>query len=210
MNAAHYLAYVKEVVPKATDGSVDPEDFVLVLDGPHKNRVGFVQQIRDDGFLIIREPPIPEEHSDNNSMSVDSSPPPDDSDSRSAEQCQERLPVSVRPPLLTTRELIFDQALFEISRQFVVVYKGVQVNDTIQVTQGPMINRPGIVEKILDDGFLAVLDPMGITNDGVVSPFATRSFLRSVPNFSILQSERIREIRNPPPMRVYLETLASR
>jgi hypothetical protein len=41
--------------------------------------------------------------------------------------------VSVWPPLLTTCELIFDQVLFEISRQFVVVYKGVQVNDTIQV-----------------------------------------------------------------------------
>jgi hypothetical protein len=179
MTAAHYEADVKELVPWATDGSVDPEDFVLIRDGPHKRRVGFVQQIRDGGFLIIREPPIREEHVDDSPMSVHGSPPPDDCDSRSTEEVKEILPMSVPPlPLFKkTCMLIFGQVLFEVHRDRVLVYKGVRVNDSIQVMQGPMINAHGIVEQVLDNGFLLAVDPTGKPDEnGGVSLFARHSF----------------------------------
>jgi hypothetical protein len=94
MASTFYTAAEEQVVPWATDGSIDLEDFVLVMGGPHHKRTGFIDHIEEDGTLIIREPVTYEDDADDSAMSVDGSPPPDDDDSKPAGDAQEMKFVS--------------------------------------------------------------------------------------------------------------------
>lgn len=99
---------------------------------------------------------------------------------------------------------------FGVHRGLVVVYKGVHIGDTIQATDGPMLERRGIAEEIQNDGFLVAKFPVGGAGGSIVSSLCGvfRSFFSPQYPLIFLQSEKFREIRPPPFMGVYLESLA--